>query len=175
MIDYAQKCKIPLEKINQSDKSSGPSKNTEMLRIDSHIIQEKSENSFIQDALGDPKKLNLVFRASEHGFKALAFHEKCDNLPNTLTIIKTEFNRRIAGYTPLTWNSTQGIAEDSSGSSFLLSLDTRQIFELVIPEKAIQCIPNYGPVFGGGSDLAICNDCNITNDSCTNFAYSYNC
>ena len=49
------------------------------------------------------------------------------------------------------------------------------MFELVIPEKAIQCIPNYGPVFGGGSDLAISNDCNTTSDSCTNFSYSYNC
>ena len=124
MVDYAQKCKIPLEKSNESDKSSRPSnKNSEVLWIDSRIVLGKNENSFIEDTLGDPKKLNLVFRASEHDFKAQTFHEKCDNLPHTLTIIKTEFNKRIAGYTPLTWNSAQGIAADSSGASFMLSLD----------------------------------------------------
>ena len=50
----------------------------------------------------------------------------------------------------------------------------RELMELVRPEKAIQCIPNYGPVFGGGCDIAVCDDCNRKNDSCTNFAYSYN-
>ena len=46
---------------------------------------------------------------------------------------------------------------------------------LVKPEKAIQCIPTYGPVFGGGADIAISDHCNSNSHSCVNFAYSYNC
>ncbi len=46
--------------------------------------------------------------------------------------------------------------------------------ELIRPDKAIQCIPSYGPVFGGGADLAVSDKCNVNNNSCTNFSYSYN-
>ena len=42
------------------------------------------------------------------------------------------------------------------------------------PEKTIQCIPSYGPVFGGGSDLAVADRCDSSKKSCTNFPYSYN-
>lgn len=45
---------------------------------------------------------------------------------------------------------------------------------LTRPEKSIQCIPTYGPVFGGGCDIAVTDDCNISNKNTTNFPYSYN-
>ena len=45
---------------------------------------------------------------------------------------------------------------------------------LTQPTEAIQCIPNYGPAFGGGCDIAVCDECNVVAESCTNFAFSYN-
>ncbi len=45
--------------------------------------------------------------------------------------------------------------------------------DLIRPQKAIQCIATEGPIFGGGSDLAIINECHIRNN-CTNFPYSFN-
>jgi len=46
---------------------------------------------------------------------------------------------------------------------------------LLRTDKAIQCIPTEGPVFGGGSDLAVTNLCHMNLTSCTNFPFSYNC
>jgi hypothetical protein len=62
--------------------------------------------------LDNPRKVELVFRASENAFQGTLFHEKCDNIPHNLTIIRTEFDKIIAGYTPLTWNITKGVAAD---------------------------------------------------------------
>jgi hypothetical protein len=50
-------------------------------------------------------KLKLLFRASYHNFQAEKFHQFCDNVPDTVTIIRTEFNKSIAAYTPLKWSS----------------------------------------------------------------------
>ena len=72
------------------------------------------------------------------------------------------------------WNAAKGFATDPTGTSFLIQMENREILELIKPEKAIQCIPQYGPVFGGGADIAVCDNCNIESNSCTNFAYSYN-
>ena len=52
-------------------------------------------------------------------------------------------------------------------------MDLKEKMTLVRKDKAIQCLATYGPVFGGG-DLAICNRCDVTNDSMTNFASSFN-
>ena len=44
---------------------------------------------FINESLDYPKKLKLVFRASENGFQASRFHEKCDNIAHTFTLVET--------------------------------------------------------------------------------------
>ncbi len=48
----------------------------------------------------------MLYRASENGFCAKKFHEKCDGTPNTLTVIQTGFNNnKIGGFTPLEWGA----------------------------------------------------------------------
>ena len=81
MGEYAEKCRINLEKGQEKREgsvSSRPSarsvRNTEVLQFDSKLVFDKSEISFIDNALEEPKQLKLLFRASDHGFKAAAFH-----------------------------------------------------------------------------------------------------
>ena len=62
--------------------------------------------------MDNPAKVDLIFRASENAYQGSQFHAKCDNIPHTLTLIRTEFDKIIAGYTPLTWNITKGVAAD---------------------------------------------------------------
>ena len=79
--------------------------------------------------------------------------------------MKTEFDKIIAGYTPLRWNSIpKGFVNDPTNASFLLSIDLKQKMSLVDNTKAIYCDPNRGPIFGGGKDIAIADKCN-SNDS----------
>jgi hypothetical protein len=80
----------------------------------------------------------------------------------------------LAGYTPLAWTSIKGFYRDEENLGFLLSLDLKQKFTLIKPEKAIQCHPDFGPVFGSGADLAISDQCNENIESCVNFPFSYN-
>ena len=54
--------------------------------------------------MGKPKKLELLFTASEHKFSSAAFHNYCDDIPNTLTLIRTGGGKTVAGYTYYTWN-----------------------------------------------------------------------
>ena len=52
-----------------------------------------------------PNEVKLLFRASEHNFSAKAFHQKCDNIEDTLVLIRTQFGKTIGGYTHYPWKS----------------------------------------------------------------------
>ena len=80
------------------------------ITIDSKIISKEHEKreeylKFLRDSLEYPKKVELLFRASEHNFSAAAFHKKCDNIPDTFSLIKTKFGKTIGGFTHYTWNA----------------------------------------------------------------------
>ena len=78
--------------------------------------------------------------------------------------MKTEFDKIIAGYTPLRWNSIpNGFVNDPTNASFLLSIDLKQKMSLVDNTKAIYCDPNRGPIFGQGNDISIADKCNSNN------------
>ena len=78
--------------------------------------------------------------------------------------MKTEFDKIIAGYTPLRWNSIpNGFVNDPTNASFLLSIDLKQKMSLVDNTKAIYCDPNQGPIFGEGKDISIVDKCNSKN------------
>ncbi len=50
---------------------------------------------------------------------------------------------------------SKGFAQDFENEGFLMSVSLLQKYTLIKPDKAIQCNPEYGPVFGSGADLAI--------------------
>jgi len=61
--------------------------------IDS-VVFNRTKNMFqkikyMVGHLKNPKDFRLIFRASEHGFRAEAFHEKCNNIMDTLTLVRT--------------------------------------------------------------------------------------
>ena len=82
---------------------------------------------FISESLNNPKRFQLLYRASEDGFGAKEFHKHCDNISDTFVLIRTEFGRTIAGYTHYKWNQVKGgYVHDAGRKSFLLQLDLRQ-------------------------------------------------
>jgi hypothetical protein len=46
-------------------------------------------------------------------------------------------------------------------------------FSVVRPQYAIGYNPGNGPMFGGGPDLCLSNNCNINSESHSNFPHSY--
>jgi hypothetical protein len=101
----------------QSKKITGIQKNlfkelsvSEELTIDSAVIkpEDPKAKEFLQllkNCFSRPFKLTRIFRASEHDFKAAAFHERCDDLENTFMLVKTQFGKTIGGFTKYKWNA----------------------------------------------------------------------
>ena len=85
------------------------------------------------------KCTKLLYRASENNFCLKKFHEKCDGIAFTLTVITTEFNKKIGGFNSLKWKTVQSweYSTDNEKESFIFSLTHNDKFTLQQPERAI--------------------------------------
>ena len=142
--------------------------------VDSAILNNQGQADFLKDILGNPRRIERIFRASEHNFRAAAFHEKCDNKGDTLTLVRTEFGRTIGGYSHYPWDSSSGYLSDGGMRAFLFSLDRKEKYVPVCGDYLIFRHSSYGPIFGSGSDLWLADSCNNNNSSYANFPTSYN-
>lgn len=139
------------------------------------LNQELELFSLCDFAVG--QKWRLLYRASDDGFAADDFHRKCDNTPNTLTIIQSTMGHVFGGYTDAMWNQNDGYK--TVKNAFLFSLVNKENEPLKIKinkenEKyAMYCYPYYGPVFGGGFDLLISDNSNKNTESYSNLCHSF--
>ena len=106
---------------------------------DSNIIKELSQAKIIDNWLredGSAGDMTLLYRSSKDGSSVDAFHNKCDNKPNTLVKIETVECGIVGGYTNKAWGSTSdGTLRIKRSSLHFLDL----VFRLRI---------TYVPVFG---------------------------
>ena len=110
-----------------------------------------------------------------HG--AINFHSRCDNIPNTLVLIKSAGNRRFGGFTTAQWSSSGEWKDDPN--SFLFSLDKQKIYSYKNNGYAIHNHKDYGPIFGYGWDILISQHGIqekhlYTFESASNCSYNYN-
>ena len=93
----------------------------------------------------------LIYRATRDGFKSKTFHEICDNVPNTIVIIKTDSNDVFGGFTSVGWNSRGVNGQDEDAFVFSLRRSgTTECHKMRVtsPDGAIYGGASYGPVFG---------------------------
>ena len=97
------------------------------------------------------KKIKKLYQATVDGDDPSIFHSKCDNISNTLTVIKSKGNRKFGGFTRQVWDKSGGFKKDEK--AFLFSLDKKKIYKIKSgkEDKAILCGDNYGPIFGRNS------------------------
>ena len=125
----------------------------------------REDIAYLLKELNQPKGFRFLFRASEHQFKKDAFHMLCDNVENTLIIVRTEFGKTIAGYTHYKWNTTNSAYfYDSAKRTFLLQMDLYQKMVNVTGKNLIYCGSNQGPWFGH-NDLGLRDNCNTASNS----------
>ena len=118
-----------------------------------------------------PKKLILLFRASEHNFSASKFHKICDGKGPTLTIVRSTAKKLFGGYASKSWFS--GNKRDSASDSFLFSLDHETIHNLYQrKDSALGGFNDYGPYFGY-NDLYLSNNCNVDQQSASDLGSTY--
>lgn len=69
-------------------------------------------------------------------------------------LCKTEFNKKLGGFTPIPWGTGDNSKTDPSGMSFTFSLSLNEKFILQSKEPAVfhssggWFSSQYGPVFG---------------------------
>ena len=56
------------------------------------------QRQFLYDSLNKPKELKLLFRASDHEFKATTFHQKCETLRILWLLFGLSLRRRLLDF-----------------------------------------------------------------------------
>ncbi len=121
-------------------------------------------------------KWNLLYRGTRDGFGVNDFLSKCDDHSNTLTIVKAKRSSYIfGGFTSIDWGSSSGWKSDPN--AFLFSLTNKDNhpckMRQISTNKSIFCYSIYGPIFGGGYDICICNYANTKAGSFSILGVSY--
>ena len=130
----------------------------------STIIENNYERRLIESFIKEMDKSKieinpiLLFKSSVDGDSSKKFHEKCDFMGATITIVRTESGRRFGGYTSISWDKSKG-NYDTNGINFLFSLDTRKLYKNTSGSNHTYHNESYGPTFGGGHDLYISSGC----------------
>ena len=122
--------------------------------IDSKILTKAEDFEFIENAYKNNDKLlmnkifkpKLLYRVTRDGDTATAFHNKCDNIRGTLTLVKTKKGLIFGGYTNETWESPDKYKKDDT--AFCFSIDLKKIYKSKKTDYGIYCYSGYGPVFG---------------------------
>ena len=123
--------------------------------MESSLIKNKDDIKYILGLFKkNIKKFILIYKMTEDGDKY--FHAKCDNINNTLSLIKIrnmsnfpffEKMRIYGGFAEEKWNPSKKVKTDSN--SFIFSFtDKSKPFYCKLPYHSIVCNPNYGPSFG---------------------------
>ena len=96
---------------------------------------------------------------------ASSFHQKCNSIPNTISIIQTTKGYKFGGYTEKTWENNSDGIWIKDDKSFVFSIDYMKIYNHVNGTDAIFHGNNYGPTFD--YCIYLYNDFS-KNENCTN-------
>ena len=122
------------------------------------------------------KEIKKLYQATTDGGDPLDFHLNCDNIPNTLILVKSEGLRRFGGFTPIAWKSDEhGIfIPDYEMKTFVFSLDNKKIYNLKSTHSnAVYHGKNTGPCFGSETgDISIIGN-PIKEKKLCNYKFSY--
>ena len=140
------------------DFSNNYKKKENLKKFNSKILTEIDElnliaKGLVKNNMENLKKLKigykLIYRASEDGDDAENFHQKCDNISGTLTVIKTKDDWIFGGYTLATWN-TKSEEGKKDLNSFVFSINLEKLYYVSEQKKnCIYCDINKGPSFIG--------------------------
>ena len=121
--------------------------------IDSKIIKKNEELNLISDRIKNTEllknkkiKYKLLYRGTRDGMNPSSFHQKCNSIPQTVSIVQTTKGYKFGGYAEKTWENHNGIYIKDD-KSFVFSIDHMKIYNHVQGTDAILHKNNYGPTF----------------------------
>jgi hypothetical protein len=127
------------------------------------------------------KKATLLYRGSQDGFMARDFHSRCDNLSDTLTVVKSTSGHKFGGYTNQKWNNTS--AQKKRNVGIIFSLVNKVNRKIRFSFEQAQTNDKFwidGPIFGAKDEelgllfyLHICNASNVYRLSSCNLSQTF--
>ena len=125
--------------------------NTYLNSLESKLITTNDQLELIKTGIKnfDNKKkikIKLLFRASRDGDNNKSYHEKCDGISPSISVIKTKTGYTFGGYTDCSLNSTSGCTR--TNNSFIFSFDKMKIYKGV-DGGYFHCGTDCGPWFCG--------------------------
>ena len=99
------------------------------------------------------KEIKKLYQATIDGGDPINFHSKCDNIENTLVLIKSVGFKKFGGFTPISWKSNGSYKDDPSSNSFIFSLDKQKIYSVKKGWYSVYHNESNGPSFG--NDICI--------------------
>ena len=125
----------------------------DLYKIDSKILTKKEEIDFISNRIKEMKYFNnknifyeLIFRATKDGGNSTAFHQKCDGISKTITIIKTIKGLKFGGYINKKWNNN-GVWIKDDENCFIFYLDFKKIYNPIKGKIEYFFGRSHGPNF----------------------------
>lgn len=101
-----------------------------------------------------PYNFKLLLRGSDNGFSSKHFHTFCDDIPNTVIVMKIDGTGEIiGGYNPLIWPSDSSFKWLNTDDSFIFTLRNQNLSTSIISRvdngnMAIGSSSSHGPYFG---------------------------
>ena len=122
--------------------------------IDSKIIKKNEELNLISDRIKNTEllknkkiKYKLLYRGTRDGMNPSSFHQKCNGIPQTVSIVQTTKGYKFGGYAEKTWENNNNGAWIKDDKSFVFSIDYMKIYNHIEGTEAILHNNNYGPSF----------------------------
>jgi len=143
----------------------------------STLVDEKCASILLSFLPPSPKGWECIYKGTKDGFQTTTFHTKCENKGETVTVIQSENGNIFGGYSPLPWANTNNYSHDTR--TFLFSLVNKngkgplKIGNNTTNKMSTYHATSYGPTFGGGHDLYICNQSDTVKSSYSNLGHSF--
>jgi hypothetical protein len=124
------------------------------------------------------QKWLLIYKATRDGFGVSDFHRCCDNQGPTMTVIQSkEGGFLFGGYTSVSWKSVGDYVADNNNPFIFTLTNPHGIpptkYSIQHTQHSIYDDRQYGPTFGGGHDLYVCDNSQTATGSYTRFPTSY--
>ena len=111
----------------------------------SSILNDNNERIFFQSLI-KCNNMKLLYRLSRDGSEPKDFHRLCDNKGPTITLFKSDNNRKFGGYLSKNWESIGNWKTDNN--LFLFSIDLNKKYKIKNnPTISYFCNGDLGPFF----------------------------
>ncbi|XP_030582442.1 interferon-induced protein 44-like [Archocentrus centrarchus] len=93
-------------------------------------------------------RLQLLYKASIHGFTGAAFHQRCDNRSPTVSVGYNNSGYVFGGYTKQPFSQSGQYVNDDQAFLFTFSGEKLLKYPVTGPGYAVRMVANCGPYFG---------------------------